>query len=457
MVRHPHTWSRALTTPAAPPPDPAASWEHFRQLLPADYLNALDPKAAQAAYTPFVVVWLLVYQRLHGNASLREAVAEFTQRFPDHLLPDCKRAQEHTLSTNTGAYSDARSVLDKTVLPAAADRVYTTLLSTYPPSWRDRRVFAVDGSTISLPATAALRAAYPPASNQHGASHWPILHVAVVHELASGLAIRPAFGPMYGPHAVSETALARQLLAQVPADAILLGDRNFGIFAFAWAAQQARHDVLLRLTAVRFRALQKKARAAGAGKWELTWHPSKADRQADPNLPADAALHGWLHEVVVSEKRTLWLFETMDATGEEMAALYRQRWHVETDLRDLKRTLKLDVLTGRSVQMVEKELVAGVLAYNLTNQIRRLAAARLQLPPRRLSFAGTWSLLQSFLEGVGEWSLAEAEARFERLLRGVGQQKLPNRPGRSAPREVIPRRRKFPERRRTTAPKPDPQ
>jgi len=446
-----------MTAPIPTPPAPAASWEHFRQLLPADSLNALDPKAAQAAYTPFVVVWLFVYQRLHGNASLCQAVAEFTQRFPDHLLPDCKRAQEHILSTSTGAYSDARTALNETVLPTAADRVYTTLLSTYPPSWRDRRVFAVDGSTISLAPTPPLRAAYPPASNQHGQSHWPILHLAVAHELASGLAIRPAFGPMYGPNAVSETALARQLLAQLPADALLLGDRNFGIFAFAWAARQAQHEVVLRLTAPRFQSLRKKAQPAGAGKWKLTWRPSKHDRKADPSLPADATLHGWLHEVVVSEKRTLWLFETVDATGAEMAALYQQRWTVETDLRDLKSTLKLDVLTGRSVSMVEKELVAGVLAYNLTNQIRRLAAARLQLPPRRLSFAGTWSLLQAFLAGMGEWPLAEAEARFERLLRGVGQQKLPNRPGRSAPREVIPRRRKFPERRRTTAPKPDTQ
>jgi hypothetical protein len=132
----------------------------------------------------------------------------------------------------------------------------------------------MDGSTIQLASTPGLRAAFPPASNQHGGSPWPILHLAVAHELASGLAVLPAFGPMYGPQAVSEIALARQLLARLPEGSLLLADRNFGIFAFAHAAVKASHDVLLRLTAKRFEALRKQARRVGESPWELEWRPS---------------------------------------------------------------------------------------------------------------------------------------------------------------------------------------
>lgn len=437
-----------MTVPAPAPR--AAEWDLFHNLLPAPLLNDLAPKAAQAVYTPFLVTWLLIYQRLHGNATLNDAVTELTQRFPPQALPDRQRARQRTLSANTGAYALARSLLEHRVLRHAADHVYQTLRDSYPPSWRGRRAFLLDGSTIQLASTPALRAAFPPARNQHGASHWPLLHLAVAHELASGLAASPTYGPMYGPQAVSELALAQRLLPQLPTGSILLGDRNFGVFAFAWAARQAGQDVLLRLSRTRFASLRKKAQPAGPGRWAVTWRPSRWDRQAHPDLPAEAEVRGWLHEEPVTAGLTLWLFETVDGTGTEMAGLYRQRLDVETDIRDLKSTLQLDQLKGQSVAMVEKELTVGLLAYNLANQVRRLAAARLSLPPRRLSFAGTWSLLKGFLAGVLEGkSAAQAEADFERLLKAAGQRKLPKRrPGRSYPREVIARRRKFPVRKR---------
>ena len=49
-------------------------------------------------------------------------------------------------------------------------------------------VFLLDGSSLELAHTEDLAAAYPPAENQYGAAHWPILRIAVMHNLANGLA-----------------------------------------------------------------------------------------------------------------------------------------------------------------------------------------------------------------------------------------------------------------------------
>jgi hypothetical protein len=434
-----------LAAPQAP-----TAWDLFRKLLPAQLLNDLDPKAPQAAYTPWVVTWLMIFQRLNDAATLNDAVSEFISRFEPQMLPDCQRAQQHRLSANSGAYSLARTKLDSRVLYWAAQNTYDSLSAAYPPSWGDRRVFTIDGSTIQLQPTQALRVAFPPASNQYGPSPWPVLHLAVAHELASGLAVLPEYGPMYGPQAKSELTLARGLLPRLPKRSILLADRNFGVFAFAWAAVDARHDALLRLTQQRFEALRKKAQQVGPNRWQLTWRPSARDRQSHPELPQDAEVSGWLHTVAVSEQLTLYLFTTLEAEGEALAGLYHKRQDVETDIRDLKETLLLGELSGKSVAMVEKELLAALLAYNLANQVRRLAAERLKLEPRRLSFAGTWSLLKAFVAGLQtQRPVAEVEAEFERLLRGVGQRKLPRRAkGRSYPREALPRGRKFPTRKR---------
>ena len=61
-------------------------------------------------------------------------------------------------------------------------------------------------------------------------------------------------------------------------------------------------------------------------------------------------------------------------------------------------------------------------------------------------------MVRGFVAGLhADPTEVESQARFEQLLRAAGQRQLPNRkPGRSYPREVIPRRRKFPERKRVT-------
>ena len=94
-----------------------------------------------------------------------------------------------------------------------------------------RQAFLVDGSSLTLAATPELLKAYPPAQNRHGLSHWPVMKFVVATDLFTGLATRPSWGPMYGKQAVSEQSLAKASLDQIPARAVLVYDRNFGVFS----------------------------------------------------------------------------------------------------------------------------------------------------------------------------------------------------------------------------------
>jgi hypothetical protein len=417
----------------------------FGQLLSPELLERLAPDAPNTHYTPYVVLWLLIFQRLHANASLAEAVAEFLSQFPHDTPP------HQTPSANTGAYSQARTRLDTAVARAVTDHITQQLIDATTPSWRQRRSFLLDGTTIPLPHTSELARAFPPAFNQHGPSHWPILHVLVAHELDTGLALRPEFGPMYGPNALGELELAQRLLPRLPADALILADRNFGVFALAHAAKSSGRDVVVRLTQPRFKSLRKKATVQGPGVWALTWKPSAWERKNHPQFAPDAQVSGWLHEVKVRADLTLWLFTSCNESGRELASLYRRRTEVETDIRDLKQTLAMDRITAKGSSMVEKELVLGVLAFNLVNQVRRLAAHEAQVEPRRLSFAGVWSLVRAWLGVGGEGSSgADCQNRFDQLLRWAAQRKLPKRSAqRSYPRATIPRTSPYPKRKPT--------
>lgn len=451
------TQCNPLVAGAAPRADLEQAWQTFRQVLPQQAINCLAPTPPQTLYTPWVVTWLLVYQRLDHNATLTQAVDEFKLRFPAEALPRCRYAEGRCFSSNNGAYSSARSRLQLETACAVADHVSDTLLHVIPPLVGQRRCFAFDGTTVLLQPVAALRQAYPGATNQHGESPFPVLHLALAHETTSGLTLRPEYGPKYGPNAQGEVALARRLLHRLPAHSLVLGDGNFGIFAFAWEAQQAGHSVLLRLTKARFQSLVRKAKAVGSGKWELTWKPSAAEKRKYPELPAVAQVDGFLLAVEVDHpkkgKMTLYLFTMEDVSKEQAGAWYRQRWNIETDIRDSKRTLLLAELQGRNVAMVEKEVMLASVAYNLVNQTRRLAAQRAGVPPRRLSFKGVWSILRTLgLSLLQDADTSRWQEQFELALNAAAQRKLPNRKkARQYPREVYMRRRNYPPRKPTVS------
>jgi len=63
----------------------------------------------------------------------------------------------------------------------------------------------------SWEASPSLRKLYPPAENPaRGGAHWPVLRIVVLHDLETGLAEEPHWGPMYGNEAVGEQQLARE-------------------------------------------------------------------------------------------------------------------------------------------------------------------------------------------------------------------------------------------------------
>jgi hypothetical protein len=427
-----------------------AALTRFRSLLDREDIDSRQEHPPATIYTPWVVVWLMVYQRLYANAPLSDAVGELF-RLKEHLPPN-RRITEETLSTNTGAYSQARSRLHPEVAEAVSDHVFRTLMESSSTAWEGRRVFLLDGTTSALASVPRLRQEFPPATNQHRKSPWPILHWAVAHELSSACALRPEIGAKYGPAAVSEVTLAINLLSRLPLQSVVMADRNFGVFVFFDAAQAAGHDVVTRLTEVRFRALVKHARPLEPGRWELLWKPSAADRRKHPELPANACVEVQLHQVEVTTSEgnplPLFLVTTLSTSGPKLAELYGLRFNVETDIRNVKVVLRMDELRGQSRPMLRKELALGTVAYNLVVQIRRLAAQQAGLAPRRLSFSGAWSLVKVILLQPADWTSEEFLRNFRQVLRGCAQRKIPNRPGRKYPRQVLRRSQKYPFRAR---------
>lgn len=297
----------------------------------------------------------------------------------------------------------------------------------------------------------ALARSFPPASNQHGESHWPTMRVLVAHDWQTGLAMRPQWGPMYGRDAVSEQQLLETAIARLPQGAAVVGDSNFGVFSVAWTATQKGYPVALRLTSVRAKRLAREALRDGIDR-EVTWKPSRDDRKSHPDLPADACVRGRLIVRQVqpdnSEKPFLLaLFVTLPDPVEEILKLYGRRWHIETDLRTLKSQLRMEQLSCATPEMAAKEIEMGMAAYNLVRAVICLAAQQSGRPPRDYSFTRAARIVQTFAPKIASASSEqEAQRHFDRMMYFLQQAKLPRRKRKPYPRAVWGTRPKFSKR-----------
>jgi hypothetical protein len=443
--------------------DSASLFNLYLQLAPATLLRwlqrELSLKVRAGIYTARLVIWMMMMQRLQPQGTLASSVAQLVGGRFDPLLSQCKRVQEKRIGLSTGGYCQARQHLPKLLVSRTMDellaRLRQRLLESEPEL--PERVYLLDGSSLQLEHQTELVQAYPPASNQHGKSHWPVMRIVVLHDLETGLAERPYWGPLNGRKAVSEQELAERAVAQVPAGSVIVGDRNFGIFATAYTTLQAGHKAVVRLTAVRAKRLMG-GPIASQGDYPVCWRASRWDgrkkgKPQAPPWPADASIDGRLIAWRVGRgkhKQWLYLFTTTSLPAEEVVALYGRRWRIETDLRSLKQTVHLYRLSAHSADMMEKELLVAVMAYNLVRAIMFQAARRAQIDPRQLSFTYACNIvLDSCPEILAARTAKQQQQKLDRMIDLVARCRLPQRTKRrSYPREVWGRGYRFPVRRR---------
>jgi hypothetical protein len=191
----------------------------------------------------------------------------------------------------------------------------------------------------------------------------------------------------------------------------------------------------------------------------ILWSPSGDDLRSNPEIPATAAVTGRLLAFQVRDARGKWqklyFFTTFPLPPEEILRVYGYRWNIETDLRSLKREVRLHLLDVKSPEMAAKELVLGVAAYNLTRAAINEAASALNLDPRQFSFSLAQDTIHAFLPALAQArSEEERQQILQEMLRVFGYSRLPRRRKRRSPRrEIWSRPCTFPKRKVANPPR----
>jgi hypothetical protein len=342
------------------------AFERFRLAVPeqqvARMLLGQATFSRQGPLSPWVVTWLMIFQRLDPKGTLSAAVRHLLTGPVRGLIRWPEGARTLPLSANTSAYSQARCKLPLEVAEQVSELLFESLQeqSRILPGL-EQPVFLLDGSTILLAHSPALAKAYPPPRNQHGASHWPVIRVLVAHDVVSGLAAPPCWGPMDGPQAVSEQGLAKEIMGRLPAGCGVLGDRNFGVFSMAYHATHQKHPCLFRLTEVRARKLNGGVIAPPAKTDKaILWSPSREDLRSNPEIPASASVAGRLLACKVRDAHGKWqklyFFTTFTLPPEQILGVYGYRWnigvssqgHIVQSVKDRPRSKDSDLVAGEA-------------------------------------------------------------------------------------------------------------
>jgi len=419
----------------------------FQDLLAApiidELLDELNVSYRDTIYTPQVTLGAFLSQVLSADHSCREAVARVSAFRIAHGRPPC--------SPQSGAYCTARGRLPEALFSRLVQKTGEQPARAAGPAWlwKGRHVKIVDGTTVTMPDTPENQAVWPQQKNQGPGVGFPIVRLVVVLSLAVGTVLEWAMGPYQGKQ-TGENQLFRGLMDQLADGDIALADRYYASWwDFALLAERGI-DLVTRLHQWRRADFRTGVRVGSCDQlvvWGKPPRPDWLDPQTYAALPNELVIRELKVRVRIPGFRvrdyvvatTLWEDELY--TADEIAELYRARWHAELDLRSIKTTLQMEHLRCKTPDLVRREVATYLIAYNLIRATMAEAARLHDLRPRDISFKGAVQTLNSYRDrGLLEAPSVELLAA---LLTAIAAHRVGNRPDRVEPRLVKRRPKQY--------------
>jgi len=407
----------------------------------AQALTAIDVYWMDRLYPPLVTLWVFLGQVLSADHSCRAAVA----RLVTHRISRGQGA----CSPDTGAYCQARKRLPEKFFSTVACQTGQALDAGVDQKWlwKNRRVHMFDGSTVSMPDTAANQQAYPQISTQAPGVGFPIARIAAVISLSCGAVLDLGIC-RYAGKGQGEVSLLRRLWSLFRPGDVVLTDCLLCTWTELVMLKQRGIDSVSRLNKATRSADFRRGKRLGKDdhivRWPKPQKPRSIDRKTYNSLPDFLTVRELRVRVEQPGFRTrtvivvTTLLDSEEFAMSDLADLYRARWNNELDLRSIKITLQMDILRCKSPEMVRKEIRTHILAYNLIRTIMAQAATKHGIDPRSISFKGTLQTLEAFQPLIDFQAQRGSSFRmnlYQHLLDAIAVHRVADRPDRFEPRK----------------------
>jgi hypothetical protein len=276
------------------------------------------------------------------------------------------------------------------------------------------------------------------------------MRLVVIFSLASGAILSMLEGNLH----TAEQRLFALLMDTLEKGDILIADQGFGNYIALTLLQAIGVDFLARSDRkVDGRRPQKRL---GRNDWLVTW---KKNPRPSPImtlarwlcLPPEVTVRlvrGSLYQKGFRVKQVTLVTTLLDPVlypKEEILRAYLRRWRLEMCFDDIKTTMGMQTLRCKSPKMVVKEALAYLTAHNLIRWLMVQAAREHEVDLEQISFKGTIDAFREFSQAIAQArSRRKRQDLWNKLLRTLAADLLPERPGRREPRAVKLKKNKYP-------------
>ena len=408
------------------------AFSFFNQLTSPDLLDTLEsalPEHRERLFPPTETLSMFLAQAMQADHSCQNIVNDSAVKRLTCHLPKC--------STNTGGYCKARQRLPLEMVAGLVRHTGQLIAKNTTDNWLwfGRQIRLVDGTTVTLADTQANQNAYPQQSGQKPGLGFPICRIVGVTCLSSGALLGAAMGPFKGKGS-GEQSLLRGLLDTFESGDIMLGDAFYGTYFLFSALRSRNMDALFEQHGAHRRSTNFECgKKLGSRDHLIILEKPKirpewmtaAQYESEPETLAVRELQVGGRILVTT------LLCPNAAPKAELKILYKRRWQIELDIRNIKTTLGMDTLSCKTPEMCEKEMWVYLLAYNLIRLIMAHSALMADVLPRMLSFKHT---VQLWMAWDGMSLSVSGMDNITGLFALVAEQSIGKRPGRIEPRAV---------------------
>ena len=328
-----------------------------------------------------VVLYYVIALTLYMQVSYREVLRCLLEGIKWLLGPEWE-----VRVTGKSGISQARTRLgweplkllhDELVAPIAVKR-------TQGAWYRNWRLVSVDGSTMDVADNQDNEKAFGRPAASRGSSAYP--QVRFVSLVENGTHV--LFGTRLGGYHEGEITLAHKVLPSLKKGMLCLGDRNFFGFDLWKKARATGADLLWRVKKNLRLPCEKRL---SDGSYLSTIYRSDKDRRRGIHGVRVRVIEYTLEGVVDAEPVYRLVTSILDpdqAPAKELAALYHERWEIETALDELKTHLRGSkiVLRSKTPDLVRQEFYGLMMTHFAVRCLMHEAALQAGEDPDRLSF-----------------------------------------------------------------------
>lgn len=328
-----------------------------------------------------VVVYYVMALALFMHSSAREVLRCLLEGVQWLLEPSAK-----VKVAGDSGISQARSRLGAEPLK----KLYETLVGpialeqTKGAWYRKWRLVSLDGSTLDVADTKQNEKEFGRPKAGRGTSAFPKLRFVALLECGTHV----LWGAQMGNYATGEVTLAHQVVESLRGGMLCLADRLFFNYKLWQKAAQTGSDLLWRVK--QGMRLDMEQRLPD-GSYLSHIYACATDRRQRRNAIAVRVIEYRLKGVKGSESMYRLVTTILDHTqapADELAALYHQRWEIETALDELKTHLRgaQIVLRSKTPELVKQEFYGLLMTHYAIRNLMHQAALKADEDPDRLSF-----------------------------------------------------------------------